>query len=157
SRREQLAASIFAAWPRPFLHASTIACSHPDSGPPMPARHIVLLLVTILTASCVSYHREPADTESTAAIVASRNGGTFSVEAAIELALQQNPRLRALTALVRAADANTIVPVTLRTEWRERMDAIEAVIDPIALLGLGPRGAAIDAADARLTEAVRSE
>src|SRR5690606_8157328 len=95
-----------------------------------------------------------ADTESTAAIVASRNGGTFSVEAAIELALQQNPRLRALTALVRAADANTIVPVTLRTEWRERMDAIEAVIDPIALLGLGPRGAAIDAADARLTEAV---
>jgi len=116
--------------------------------------HPILLLLLCSFASCVSYERQAADIESTAATVASRTGGTYSVDTAIDLSLRQNPRLRALTASVRAADANTIVAVTLRAEWRERMDAIEAVIDPIALLGLGPRGAAIGTAEAKLLEAV---
>ncbi|MFT4843238.1 MAG: cobalt-zinc-cadmium efflux system outer membrane protein [Planctomycetota bacterium] len=118
----------------------------------MSARTLFLLLLSGL-ASCVSYERNDATPESIAAIVAARVGGTFTVDQAIDVALRQNPRLQALTARLRAADAATTVPLPVRANWLGRNKSIEAVIDPIELLGWGPRGAAIDRAEARVLEA----
>lgn len=118
----------------------------------MSARTLFLLLLSGL-ASCVSYERDDATPESIAAIVDARVGGTFTVDQAIDVALRQNPRLRALTARLRAADAATMVPLPVSANWLGRNESIEAVVDPIALLGWGPRGAAIDRAESRVLEA----
>lgn len=113
----------------------------------------ILLLLSL--ASCVSYEPDETSPDIIAAAVAARHGGTFSVEAAIELAMRQNPRLRTLTARVHAADATTTVPLPTNTELRGRSKSIGTMVDPIALLGLGPRGAAMDTAGTRLVEAVK--
>ncbi len=118
----------------------------------MSARPLFLLFLSGL-ASCVSYERNDATPQSIAAIIDARVGGTFSVDQAIDVALRQNPRLQALTARLRAADAATTVPLPVRANWLGRNESVEALIDPIALLGLGPRGAAIDRAESRVLEA----
>jgi outer membrane protein TolC len=118
----------------------------------MSARPLFLLFLSGL-ASCVSYERDDATPQSIAAIIDARVGGTFSVDQAIDVALRQNPRLQALTARLRAADAATTVPLPVRANWLGRNESVEALIDPIALLGLGPRGAAIDRAESRVLEA----
>jgi len=119
----------------------------------MSARPTTLLLLTVF-AGCVSYERDDADPQSIAAIVAQRTGGTFSIDDAIAIALRQNAELRAAEANVRAADAASTVPLIVRSDYRGRPETIELLVDPIALLGFGPRGAAIDTAVARHAEAV---
>jgi outer membrane protein TolC len=116
------------------------------------ARPIVLLFLSSL-ASCVSYERDDATASSIAAIVDARVGGTFSVDHAIDVALRQNPRLQALSARLRAANAASTVPLPVRTNWRGRNETIEVLVDPIELLGLGTRGATIDRAESRVIEA----
>ncbi len=98
---------------------------------------------------CVAYQRDDADVQSVAAEVSRRSGGTYSFDEAAELALRQNPELLAAEARARAAGAATTVPLPVTGEWRGRNEAIGAMLDPIALLGLGPRGAEIGAAHAR--------
>ena len=118
----------------------------------MSARPILYLLFAS-SVGCVSYDRNDAKPEAIAAAVAARAGGTFSVDEAIELALRQNPTLRAAEANARDAGAATLVPLTALVQWRGRNRTIEASLDPIALLGLGQRGAAIATAEARQLEA----
>ena len=113
-----------------------------------------LLLFAYASAACVSYTSDDADVATIAAEVAVRRGGALDLDAALALAMRQNPELRALEARVRAADAERTVPFFASGEWRGRNEAIDVMLDPIALLGLGPRGAAVDSADARLREAV---
>ncbi|HIE72338.1 MAG TPA: TolC family protein, partial [Planctomycetes bacterium] len=119
----------------------------------MSVRHKHLLLLSVL-ASCVSYERDDTDAQSIAAEIGARTGGTYSIDEAVVLALHQNAELRAAVASVRAAGGERTVPLPARTNWRGRAEAVEILLDPIALLGLGPRGAAIDAAHARHAEAV---
>lgn len=119
----------------------------------MSARPLTYTLLLCCVA-CVSYERDDASPESIAADVAMRHGGAFSIQEAIDLALRQNPALRAAEASARAAGAATVVPITILGQWRGRNKSIEAAIDPIALLGLGPRGAAIDAAHSRQSAAI---
>lgn len=119
----------------------------------MTARLLSTFFLSCL-AGCVSYERDDATASSIAAEVELRTGGTYSVDDAILLALRQNPELRALEARARAAGAATTVPLPTTGEFRGRNEAVGIMLDPIALLGLGPRGAAIDAAEARKVEAV---
>lgn len=119
----------------------------------MSVRHKHLLLLSVL-ASCVSYERDDTDAQSIAAEIGARTGGTYSIDEAVVLALHQNADLRAAVASVRAAGGERTVPLPARTNWRGRAEAVEILLDPIALLGLGPRGAAIDAGYARHAEAV---
>ena len=95
----------------------------------MSARPLFLLFLSGL-ASCVSYERNDATPQSIAAIIDARVGGTFSVDQAIDVALRQNPRLQALTARLRAADAATTVPLPVRANWLGRNESVEALIDP---------------------------
>ena len=118
----------------------------------MSARPLLLLLLSSL-ASCVSYQRNDATAPSIAAIVDARTGGTFTVDEAIDVALRQNPRIRALAARLRAANAATTVPLPMRVNWRGRNESLEVMVDPIALLGLGTRGAIIDGAESAVLEA----
>lgn len=119
----------------------------------MSARPTLLLLTLSCFCSCVAYERDEANVQSIAAEIETRRGGTFTVDEAIDLALQQNPQLLALAAQLRAASAETTVPLPIRANWLGRMEAVEAIVDPVALLGLGSRGAEIDRADARVVEA----
>jgi len=119
----------------------------------MSARQTHLLLISVL-AGCVHYERDDSDAQSIAAEIDARTGGTYSIDEAIVLALHQNAELRAVEASVRAAGGERTVPLPMRAAWRGRVEAIEILLDPVALLGLGPRGAAIDAAQARHAEAL---
>lgn len=119
----------------------------------MSARQIHILLLSVL-AGCVSYERDEADAQLIAAEIGARTGGTYSIDDAIALALHQNAELRAAVANVRAAGGERTVPLPTRANWLGRAESIEILLDPIALLGLGPRGAAIDAAHARHAEAL---
>lgn len=111
------------------------------------------ILFSVLLAGCVAYERDDADPASVAAEVAARTGGAFTLAEASLLSLRQNPELRAAEARARAAGAAATVPLPLTGEWRGRNEAVGIMVDPIALLGLGPRGAAIGAADARAAAA----
>jgi hypothetical protein len=121
----------------------------------MSARFILTLFIPVLT-SCVSYEREEASPQSVADTVAARTSGVLSIDAAIQLALDQNPELRALEARARGAAAATTVALPTQGEWRGRNEAVGIMLDPIALLGIGPRGAAISAAEAQHVEAMQA-
>ena len=73
----------------------------------MSARFILTLFIPVLT-SCVSYEREEASPQSVADTVAARTSGVLSIDAAIQLALDQNPELRALEARARGAAAAAV-------------------------------------------------
>ena len=121
----------------------------------MSARFILTLFIPVLT-SCVSYEREEASPQSVADTVAARTSGVLSIDAAIQLALDQNPELRALEARARGAAAATTVALPTQGEWRGRNEVVGIMLDPIALLGIGPRGAAISAAEAQHVEAMQA-
>ena len=108
----------------------------------------------LLAAACVAYEPDHIDASIAAREVEVRVGGSFDVERALRYALVQNPDLRVLEAEVRAAHAETVVPLSVLGEFRGRNQAVGAVVDPVELLGLGPRGGAIDEAEARAVAAV---
>lgn len=129
--------------------------SHPFRRRRRAALAILLTAVPSTTgAACVAYDHDPANVRSIAADVELRTGGSFTFGEALLLSLRQHPELRALAARVRAADAARTVPLVVTGELRGRNDAVGVMLDPVALLGLGARGAAGSQADARLVAAV---
>lgn len=112
----------------------------------MPTRSLVWTLAATCGA-CVPYSPAPADPAAVAATVRARPGGTFTRTQAAALALHQNATLQALEARVRAAGAVT-VPLELAGEWRSESDMIALMLDPVALLGQGARGASLNVVDA---------
>ncbi len=110
---------------------------------------------TLLALSgCVAYSEHPADPTSTAAEIRSRPGGTFTFARAVATAFQQNAQLQRLAARARAAGAVT-TPIDLELEWRSDTEMLAVLVDPIALLGLGPRGGAIGTTRAEAAAAVQ--
>ncbi|MFK7739268.1 MAG: hypothetical protein AB8H80_03010 [Planctomycetota bacterium] len=105
--------------------------------------------------SCVAYEADDPTPRSIAAEVDTRTGGRFSYEEALVLALAQNPDLRAKQARLDAAMQARTVPLPLVGELRGRNEAVGLMVDPIALLGLGSRGAAMDMQDAKVLQAAQ--
>lgn len=112
------------------------------------------ILLLCCVSGCVTYDADPADIATVAIETHERTGGSLTVDAAIELALRQSPELRALEAQARAAGAATLVPLQTQGEWRGGPETVAWMLDPFAILGLGPRGGATVAAEAREAEAV---
>jgi len=115
----------------------------------------LITTATLLSLSgCVAYFEHPADPTSTAAEIRTRPGGTFTFARAVATAFQQNAALQALAARARAAGAVT-TPLELEFEWRSDTEMLAVLVDPVALLGLGPRGGAIGTARAEAAAAVQ--
>ena len=112
-----------------------------------------LPLIPLLLASCVAYVPSDVDVASIAEDLAARPGGAYTFDEAAVLTLRHHEELLAAEARARAAGAATTVPLPLLGEWRQRNEAIGAMVDPVAMLGLGPRGAEIELADARAVAA----
>ncbi|MCA8963933.1 MAG: hypothetical protein KDC48_03560 [Planctomycetes bacterium] len=91
--------------------------------------------------ACVTYSPDHADVATVAAEAAQRQGGTFTLERAFTTALSDNPALLAAESRARAAGA-MIQPLTLQSEWRSGTEMLGVMLDPVAVLGLGPRGGA---------------
>ncbi|MEC9048393.1 MAG: hypothetical protein VYA51_10295 [Planctomycetota bacterium] len=108
-----------------------------------------LSLIPLLLASCVAYEPSDVDVASIAEDLAARRGGAYTFEEAAVLTLRHHEELLAAEARARAAGAATTVPLPLLGEWRQRNEALGAMVDPVAMLGLGPRGAEVELADAR--------
>jgi len=94
-------------------------------------------------AACVSYERDASDAASVAAATGEREGGTFTWNDAVATALRQNAELLALEAEARAAGAAS-APFDVELAFPTDFIMLSATVDPVALLGLGPRGATID-------------
>lgn len=105
-------------------------------------------------SGCVAYTALDQDLASVATEVRARAGGRFSFDAAVALALRQNPGLQAAEARARAAVAAT-APVTLASEWSSHDDTLGVMLDPLELLGLGPRGGALTVLDAEAAAAAQ--
>src|SRR5262245_44975208 len=112
-----------------------------------------VVFLTPLAGGCVAYVADDADVSTVAAEAHQRSGGTFTFAAALAAALRQNPELLALEAKARAAGAVT-QPLEVQSEYRSDDEMLAVMLDPIALLGLGARGAARGLADAATAEAV---
>jgi hypothetical protein len=114
----------------------------------MASSRIQFLLLGTLGA-CTAY--TPSDVSVTSVIAASTDhpGGAFSLDQANLLALQRNPAILAALAEQRAAAA-IVQPLMLEAEYRSGTEMLALMLDPVALLGSGPRGGAqgVDAAKA---------
>jgi hypothetical protein len=107
-------------------------------------------LLPLLAVGCVTYDATPLDLDLAAAAADQlpTPTGALPFATAATLALQHNPELLQLAAEARAAGLDT--PATeLQGQYQGDRRMLAAMIDPIAVLGLGQRGAAT-----RLTEAV---
>lgn len=94
-------------------------------------------------AGCVAYERDDSDATSLAAAAQKREGGTFTWSDAVATALRQNAELLALEADVRAAGV-TSTPIDVDLAFPTDFIMLSAIVDPVALLGLGARGATMD-------------
>lgn len=122
-------------------------------------RSVVVSLVALATVlppgGCVAYEPAAIDLATLAAETPPLPGGDLSFADAVAFALRHNPELQQLAAQARAAGAD--VPATeLQAQWRSFDDMLAVTIDPVALLGLGQRGAAIDVATAREAAALQA-
>ena len=117
----------------------------------MMVRSCSLLLLPLL-GGCTVYVEDAVDPAKIADEAAQRPGGTFTLQIAFAAALEHSPALRAAEARARAAGA-VVQPLTLEAEYRSDTDMLAVMLDPIAVLGLGPRGAADATADATATQA----
>jgi outer membrane protein TolC len=115
-----------------------------------------LLLSLVLTShGCVTYDTLEADIGTVAVDVRARQGGTFTFPEAVSLAMRQNAGLQAAAARARAAGAVT-EPVLLESEWKGDDDRLALMLDPLELLGIGPRGGALAVASAEQAAAVQA-
>ncbi|MFO1076162.1 MAG: HlyD family efflux transporter periplasmic adaptor subunit [Planctomycetota bacterium] len=113
-----------------------------------------LLSCTLALASCVSYSKAPASATRAAADIAARSAPSpLTFDAAVRFAFANNADLRALAARARAAGAD-LAPFELQSEYRTGTEMLAVMVDPIALLNLGPRAAANLALDAKAAAAV---
>jgi len=119
----------------------------------MSARSVLLLCLTLPATSCVSYTTDPTDPVTIATEVRQRRGGRFTFAQAVQTAFRQNAELRTLAAKARGAGA-VVEPTELQAEWRSDDDMLAVMIDPVAMLDLGARGAANSEAHAAAEEAV---
>jgi outer membrane protein TolC len=113
-----------------------------------------MLFLVPAFAGCVAYDPLDADLTKVAAEVRQRPGGAFTFGAAVLLAMRQNSDVRAAAARLRAAQAVT-VPVEVQAEWTSDDDMLAVMVDPFALLGSGPRGGALDVAEAEAARAAQ--
>ena len=112
-----------------------------------------LLSLLSLLGSCVFYEPQEVTLAGLAAATPSAPPGPLDLAHAMAFALQHNPELHRLAAEARAAGAD--VPATeIQGQWSGDDRRLAAMIDPIALLQLGARGAAADLAAARREEAL---
>lgn len=110
--------------------------------------------VVPLLVGCVGYQRADLELRGLAASSPPLPPGPLAFADAVMFAFRHNPELQQLAAAARAVGVD--VPATeLESEWKGRDDMLSLAIDPVALLGLGPRGAAIDAATAREAAALQ--
>ncbi len=117
----------------------------------MVVRPTLPLLLTLLPG-CVAYTPDDADAASLAAEADARVGGSYTLDRAFATALRDNPELRAAEARARGAGA-VLEPLELEAEYRSDTDMVAVMIDPLALLGLGQRGAANRLANAEAERA----
>ena len=114
----------------------------------------VACVLPLLLAGCVGYQQADLDLRGLAGSAPALPPGPLAFADAVTFAFRHNPELQRLAALARAAGADA--PATeLAVEWEGVDDMLSIAIDPVALLGLGQRGAAIDAASARGAAAVQ--
>ena len=110
-------------------------------------RQILISCALTLASSCASYTADNADATVIATEVRARQGGSFTFEQAVAMAFRLNPELRALDARARAAGA-AYEPLDMRGEYHSGREMLSLMVDPVALLNLGARGARNDALDA---------
>ncbi len=94
-------------------------------------------------AGCVAYERDESDAASLAGVARGREGGAFTWGDAVATALRHNAELKALEAEARAAGAMS-TPFDVDLAFPTDFIMLSVVVDPVALLGLGARGAAMD-------------
>ncbi len=114
----------------------------------VPSRLLLLAL-----PACVAY--EPAPLELALALAATPQPppGELTFASAVAFAIAHNPELQRLAAEARAAGAD--VPASdAQLQWDGHDETVAAMVDPVALLRFGPRGAAAAAADTRRDEAL---
>ncbi|MCU0863677.1 MAG: hypothetical protein MUC36_07805 [Planctomycetes bacterium] len=124
--------------------------------PPHPARRAALppLLTPLLLLGCVSHDPAPLDLELAAASAPDLPPGTTALPfaTAVAFAQQHNPELQQLTATARAAGLD--VPATeLQGQYQGDRRMLAVMVDPLALLAIGQRGAQSQLASARAAEA----
>ncbi len=117
-----------------------------------PRLHLLLLLPL---AACVGYEAADVNLGEVGAGLPSAPDSPLSFEAAVAFALRHNPGLQALAAEARGAGAD-VPPTALEGQWDGHDERLAVMLDPIALLRLGERGAAADLAAARGDEAVQA-
>lgn len=108
---------------------------------------VIATTTLLLLTSCVTYFAAPADPAAIAVEIRQREGGQFSYAQAVARAFEQNATLQALAARARAANAVT-TPIELSAEYRSDTEMLAVMVDPIALLGRGPRGGALNVVEA---------
>jgi outer membrane protein TolC len=110
-------------------------------------------LLPLLASGCVVYEPAPVELAQVLAQTVAPPPGPLRFDDAVAFALAHNPELARLAALARAEGAD-VPPFDAQLQWDGHDERVAAMIDPLALLGLGARGAAIDAAAARADEAL---
>lgn len=105
-------------------------------------------LAAVLACACASHDAIPMEPDAAAVQLAAVPGGRFDLPRALAHALQHNPRLQALEAEVRAAGVD-LPGLEVEVEVRGGDETAAPMIDPVAWLGLGQRGAVRDTVDAR--------
>jgi hypothetical protein len=115
---------------------------------------VAAIAALLALTSCVAYFESPADPTAIAVEIRQRPGGKFTFAMAVARAFEQNATLQALAARARAAGAVT-TPVELEAEYRSGTEMLAVMVDPIALLGLGPRGGAIGVVEAEAAVAAQ--
>ena len=111
----------------------------------------LLCLITIPIAACVAYRPQPVELAAVADEVAARRVQTLDFPAAVAHARAHSPELKTLAAQARAAGFE-VPPVNVSATTNLGGSHGAVLTDPIALLRLGPRGAATKLADARQAE-----
>ena len=108
----------------------------------------------LMLTACVGYDAQPIEL-----IDIARQVRTFELPNplafadAVLFALQHNPQLQSLAAQARAAGAD-IAATEIQGQWSSDVSRMALMVDPVALLRLGQRGAAIDVTRAREAEAL---
>jgi len=115
---------------------------------------VVAATPLLMLTSCVAYFAAPADPSAIALEIRQREGGRLSFAQAVPRAFAQNATLQALAARARAAGAIT-TPIELEAEYRSGTEMLAVMIDPIALLGFGPRGGALEVTKAEAEAAAQ--
>lgn len=113
-----------------------------------------ILLAPLLCCGCVAYDRAPLDLDTAAAAAAELPEGTEVVPfaSAVALALRHSPDLLERAAEARAAGLD-LAATELQGQYQGDRRMLALMVDPIALLGLGQRGAARQLTGARAAEA----